>query len=143
MSKLIRITLLLFAFAAQSVTAASMHCAMDMNNMSMGTSGSEMTEAHSDTNMHAQMDHAQMNHTQIDHSMHKQFENADDNNDASKQLDCCESLADCPMGTCSSPALNNAVELDIAQNAFHLILAESVQQTQSPLSNLYRPPILA
>ncbi|MCW8875796.1 MAG: hypothetical protein OQJ89_00095 [Kangiellaceae bacterium] len=123
MSKLIRITLLLIAFTAQSVTAVSMHCAMDMTNMDMGM---DMASAQSNTDMHGKMDHS--GHT---------------DRGLSELPDCCETLSDCPMGTCTSPALNDAVELDLMLVTAHQMSTDIFQQTKSTYSNLYRPPIIA
>ena len=119
MSKLIQITMLLLAFAAQSVTAVSFHCRMDMT-----------AEVEAQTDMHAMMGHDMSNDT----SQHGQTD--------SKSMDCCESLADCSMGACSSPALGSTVEILISPVSSSLDPQERELAIIKSPTNLYRPPIL-
>ena len=119
--------MLLLAFAAQSVTAVSFHCRMDMTS-----------DVASNTEMQSDM-HAMMGHNKPTDALH----GGQDEQAGSMSMDCCESLADCSMGACSTPALGSTVEILISAVSSSLDTQERELSIIKSSTNLYRPPILA
>jgi len=136
MSKLIKIALLLLAFTAQSVMAVSVHCSMDMSSMDMSS------DMHSDmdtqADMHAAMGHHDMGPSNMDHG---DMEGASDK--SMQSMDCCDSINECPTGTCSAPALSDVFVDVLSIESKSAISTEYNHQVQTAQSNLFRPPILA
>lgn len=123
------IALLVLVFLGQSLAAVAMPCRlMDVapNNM-----------PHSMNHDMSQMVHSMMN-------MHHDVSHMDDSQsgDTNSTHDCCKTIGQCSSGSCSAPAMAYHLELNLAAN--NLLLASGYHQhiPNTPVSSLYRPPIL-
>ena len=116
-SKVLVITLMLFAFVGQAFAYSAMPCEM--------SSGSH--ESHMNMNMNMNMDHGDMNK-----SSNGQSE------------DCCDVECICPANACSSTTvLNSSVDSTDIQILSESVAALQSKQPHSISTSLYRPPIFA
>ena len=114
-SKVLVITLMLFAFVGQAFAYSAMTC-----EMSSGSHESHM-------NMNMNMDHGDMNK-----SSNGQSE------------DCCDVECICPANACSSTTvLNSSVDSTDIQILSESVAAMQSKQPHSISTSLYRPPIFA
>lgn len=130
------VALLVLVFVGQSLAAVAMPCRlMDAgpNNMphSMNHEMSQMNHSM------AHMDHSMMN-------MHHDMSHMDDSQsgDMNSTHDCCKTIGQCSSGSCSAPALTYHLELNLASNNLPLTSGYHQHIPNSPVSSLYRPPIL-
>ena len=114
-SKVLVITLMLFAFVGQAFAYSAMSCEM--------SSGSH--ESHMNMNMN-------MNHGDMNKSSNGQSE------------DCCDVECICPANACSSTTvLNSSVDSTDIQILSESVAAMQSKQPHSISTSLYRPPIFA
>ena len=135
MSKLVQITVLLMAFAVQTVTASTLHCSMDFAN---GAPAEANFEDSSIADMHAKMGHGPSPSGEATGSDMVQM-----TGNQMSDMDCCQSLVDCPMGACSSPAMSYLLEFESIIKASAKLHISLVEDIQSYPTNLFRPPISA
>lgn len=118
-SKVLVITLMLFAFVGQAFAYSAMPCEMP--------SGSHESHMNMNMNMNMNMDHGDMNK-----SSNGQSE------------DCCDVECICPANACSSTTvLNSSVDSTDIQILSESVAAMQSKQPHSISTSLYRPPIFA
>lgn len=121
-SKVLVITLMLFAFVGQAFAYSAMSC-----EMSSGSHESHMNMDHSKMSHHEGMNHGEMNK-----SSNGQTE------------DCCDVECVCPANACSSTTvLYSSVDSTDIQILSESVAALQSKQPHSISTSLYRPPIFA
>ena len=121
-SKVLVITLMLFAFVGQAFAYSAMSC-----EMSLGSHESHMN-----------MEHSKMSH-------HEGMEHGDMNKSSNGQSEDCCGVCVCPTNACSSTTvLNSSIDSTDIQIFSESVAALQSKQPHSIIStSLYRPPIFA
>ena len=130
-SNVLVVAAMLIAFIGQAFAYTSMSCEMS----------SDSHESHMNMN-HDSMDHSIMNHSDMDHASmdHSSVEQSGSQN----HEECCGSECACPASACMSISIvGSEPKTAYLARLSESVSFQSINQTKSISTSLYRPPIFA